>query len=405
MIRQYDIARKMGLSLAVVSRALSPERRRSDNLSEETRQSVRRVAAEMGYRKNLVAASLKQGRFKRLAFVTNGYESYMEMIRPMQKACRENGYELALFNLGHDELEIRRIFEYLIQGGFDGAVTFLYTWQSIADLAEEFLALHRPLVVVGAPPGIPEKPGLHCITVRIDQCIADACRHLYSLGHRKILCTAARFLSDEQTEDTSMKLSVVRKILPELGIRDWDPAFFFTPNPEHNMLCDGLAAAPRIVKEHPDVTAVICYNDFFAIGLAAGLRQMGKRVPEDISIIGSDNNAIGHCMNPKLTTLDLCLEDAAAAAISYIFTHLSMENSAIQPFQRKNENRESSENQNKQAQYGGKNGKFKNLWDGSSGTGVPRNLSFEGTLSIGESTAAPAKRINRNLTIEKGKQK
>ncbi|MBE6357814.1 MAG: LacI family transcriptional regulator [Lentisphaerae bacterium] len=326
MVRQIDIAKKLGVSLAVVSRALSPERGKSNNLSVNTIEKIRQVAREMGYRKNLLAMSLRRGATRRVALVVNTVDNYMELIRPIQDYCRENSYDLVLFNLGEKTSDIRRTFEYLIQGGFDAAISFLYTWESVADLAQEFIGMKKPLILVGSPSDAPALPGLHRIRLDIEKCLHEAVRHLISLGHKKIVCCQA--VTDGEAK-MDPKLALLMKIMPQYGI-EHDIRFACNIAHDQNRMRDGYLAAAELLKTHPDATACFGYNDIFSIGLIRGLKDAGKNVPCEISVIGSDSNDFSRYMIPSLSTLDLCSKLLADAAIDRLFGNLaSMDFAAV----------------------------------------------------------------------------
>lgn len=322
MIRQIDIARKLGVSLAVVSRALSPHKGKNDNLSDETREKIREVAVEMGYRKNLAAMSLRKGCFHRIAFIVQNYDSYMEMIRPMEDICKQNGYELILMHLSENEEEIRRTFEHLLQGGFDAVITFLYTWSSVAAILTEFLAQKHPVVLVGTPVDAVAMPGMLPIHIDLSESVEECVRMLYKQGHRKIVCTMSSKIHSEKPAELSKKYSPLLATLKKFGIMDWDPVFYFTPTKSKDKILDGYNAAEALLQQKPEATACICYNDLFAFGLMRGLQEKGLRVPEDISIIGSDNNSLGRFARTALTTLDLCEYDSAMLSLKFVFENL-----------------------------------------------------------------------------------
>lgn len=321
MVRQIDIARKMGVSLAVVSRALSSERSPSDNLAETTRAEVRKIANEMGYRKNLVASSLKRGRFKRIALIVHRLDSYMEIVRPMQKYWHDRNYELSMFNLGINDRDNRKIYEYIVQGGFDGAISFLYTWQSVADLATEFIAMKRPLVLIGAPVDTPSMPGLHPITVNMDSGVQAALEHILQLGHRNIVCVNG-IAENKNKGNSPIKLASIRramqKIAPDNTIKEYDFQLF----DQQDMLHEGYLAAFEIIKKFPETTACLCFNDIFAIGMAKGLREQQIRVPEDFSLIGCDNNDICSYITPQLSSIDYHYDEIAAKASELLMQNL-----------------------------------------------------------------------------------
>jgi DNA-binding LacI/PurR family transcriptional regulator len=122
----------------------------------------------------------------------------------------------------------------------------------------------------------------------------SAVRHLIKKGHRRI-----GFLNGLPHITVQQRFEGYRRALEEAGI-PFDPAHVL---PGDLTLDGGLAAAQTVIERGLDCTAYFCSNDWSAFGFIQGLRAQGLRVPEDISIIGFDDNETSKLISPALTTV------------------------------------------------------------------------------------------------------
>ncbi len=300
----YDIAEKAKLSHTTVSMAL----RDMPQVKAATRQRIRELADAMGYHPNQAAVSLTSGCTHRIALIVpqSSLPLSYTLIAQLDHLCTLDGYEMVLMQLTPDPRRNRRIFEGLLQGGFDAAVTYLYDYASVRDLIEAFLDREKPLALVGAPQDFVPRPGFFPIRIDNVSAVRDGVKMLMGLGHKYITHT----ILPEQVAD-SVCNRMIRDTLSESGVAGWEPEFAYpTLWPPHSIHC-GYHAAEFLLKNKPETTAVQCMNDMFACGLIRGLQERGVRVPRDISIIGSDNIEIGELFPVTISTIDMRMFDTA----------------------------------------------------------------------------------------------
>ena len=309
MVTIYDIAKKMRLSHTTVSMAL----RNMPCVRDSTRRKVTETAQKMGYRKNQIALSLKQGVFKRIVLVVHSFEVYGELINSLDTLCGEAGYELVLMHLEESPEKMRRTFRQIVDGGYAGCAAYFYNYAPIGDLVSEFIASGHPFVALNMPLDLEVRPGLFRLDVNPDVALENVLEALYSLGHRKIACSVMEpYFATSYPVEKYYKYVHLKKFLLNHSITlPWDPGFFYQSRYPIDYIQDGYEASKRILTEKPGVSALLCKNDQFAFGLMKGLSEEGIRVPEDLSLVASDNSKMAKFSVPSITSVDLRQKEMA----------------------------------------------------------------------------------------------
>ena len=308
MVTIYDIAKKMRLSHTTVSMAL----RDLPCVKKSTRAKIHEAARKMGYRKNQIALSLKQGAFKRIALVVHSYAVYGDLIGDLESLCGAAGYELVLMHLDESPEKMRRTFEQILNGGYAGCAAYFYNFAPVEDFVSEFISCGRPFIALNIPPDLSPKPGLFRTDVNADTAVDEALEHLHGLGHRRIACAVMEPFFSSYPAEKYYKYIQLKSFLASRSIElPWDPGFFYKSHYPINHIQDGYDAAQRILVEKQGVTALLCKNDQFAFGLMRGLAEQGIRVPEDLSLVASDNSQLAKYAYPSISSVDLRQKDLA----------------------------------------------------------------------------------------------
>ncbi len=317
MVTIYDIAEKAKLSHTTVSMAL----RNKESVKEETRKRVQLLASRMGYRPNQIALSLKQGCYRRIAFLTTDYGGFTEMIARFGKLCTDAGYEMVLMYLSSDPEKARRTFEHILQTGFAGIATFLYEYESVKDLLLEFTALKRPIALFGPPDDFIPTPGILPIDVSSEKAVSEITQYLVKMGHRRIIQTVPRQAIN--VSSYVRKAEIIQKILAASGTADWDPSFLYDSDFPGKQLEAGYAVAEQLLQEKNRATACLCMNDLFAYGLLRGMKEHGIRIPEDFSVVGCGNTDMGTYAQTSMSSIELHYIDFADIGWDFISRQLS----------------------------------------------------------------------------------
>jgi len=280
-----DIAKAAGVSPSTVSRALSDHPR----ISLETKERIRRLAAEMGYSPSAVARSLVTQRTSiiglAVAWVSDPFLA--RLVHGIEDTALEHGYTVILSSFyGAPERE-KEVLSALRERRVDGIIVE----SSCID------AGHRPfLAQFGLPTVLINRPE-YIYSVCTDNLHGGrlATDYLLDLGHSRI-----GYIAAERGRRTNLdRLEAYKKALQGRGIA-FDPALV--------VLGDGYArggkeAMSRLLALPSPPTAVFCYNDLTAIGAALAVREAGLQVPDDISLVGFDDIELAPYFHPPLTTV------------------------------------------------------------------------------------------------------
>ncbi len=312
----YDIAQRANMSHTTVSMAL----RNLPSVKKNTRERIQNIAREMGYRPNQVAVSLKSGVSKRIALMIPELDVTMnsKLIISLEHQCNLDGYEVVLMQVSKQADKMRRSMEHMLQGGYAAAVLLLYDFMPVADLINDFLAEQHPVVIVGEPKDLQPRPGLYRISVDNSSAVRDTIKMLIALGHRNIVHSIVRSAVAGSTPNR-----IIRETMAEHGITGWEPEFYYHGDNHTDYIRVGYQAARILFEQKPGVTAIQCQNDLFAYGLMRGLKELGVRVPDDISISASDNTELGEYYPVSMTSIDMRLQETAITAWNLLSAHFS----------------------------------------------------------------------------------
>jgi DNA-binding LacI/PurR family transcriptional regulator len=258
----------------------------------ETRERVLLAARELGYRPSGVARSLRQRATRTLGLIVTDIENpfFPELVRTVEDAAREQGYAILLCNASDDPEREAGYLELLVDRWVDGVVI------AASNLGvrhrEWLLAAPLPIVLVNSVDQAIELP-----TIASDSVLGGrlATEHLVGLGHRLFGIVTA----GERNLDAPDRLAGTRAALGAAGVLDAD-AHVVIDDPT---VAGGQRAAAAILESHPDVTAIVAYNDLMAIGAMRAVRASDRRVPDDVSVVGFDDVDLAAFVDPPLTTI------------------------------------------------------------------------------------------------------
>ncbi|GAB2841109.1 LacI family DNA-binding transcriptional regulator [Actinocorallia aurea] len=299
-----DVAERAGVSAMTVSRVLnSPEKVRP-----ATRARVLAAVQELDYRPNAAARVLATGRSGMLGVVSFDTTLYgpASTLYGIERAAREHDYLISIVSLsalnrrtigeGVDRLRGQNVDGIIIVAPHESAA------EGLRDLPPEL-----PIVVVGAADELP------CPLVSVDQYAgaARATRHLLSLGHE----TVWHLAGPSDWVDAHARLVGWRATLEAEGRPV--PAPLFGDWSAHSGYRLG-----RQIAGVPDLTAVFAANDSMALGLLRALREAGRRVPEEVSVVGFDDVPESPYFSPPLTTVRQNFGEVGSRALAMMIDRI-----------------------------------------------------------------------------------
>ncbi|MDO5676525.1 MAG: LacI family DNA-binding transcriptional regulator [Propionibacteriaceae bacterium] len=279
-----DVARLAGVSAQTVSRVSTG----AETVRPETRAKVLHAMEQLGYSPNRAARALRLGRFGALGIMAHRYERTGEALSTAAviDAAESMGYSVNLVSIQTADADHWK----------DAAHRMSH--QAIDGLIIIRAELTTPEMLT-LPPGLPvivsdSRLIGHYPAVTADQAGGSrmAVEHLLGLGHRTVHHLAGPTDSEpalirRATWEHTLNLAGVDA--PEPWVGDWTPAAGYS---------FGLRAAAD-----PDITAVYVANDEMAMGFLRALHESGRRVPQDVSVVGFDGLALGAYAYPPLTTV------------------------------------------------------------------------------------------------------
>jgi DNA-binding LacI/PurR family transcriptional regulator len=312
-VTRRDIAQRADTSVSVVSRALN----NSGYVAKEKKERILKIAEELNYIPNPVAASLQARRVRQILFYCKNMENAfnIQLYQGMLEEAGARGY-MVLFcgQIAFEEIKNTLVDGIIMQ---DESMARFY-------LENEGKNYHLP--VVSPSYGEPIQTGHAMPVVEIDtyRVMETALDYLWSLGHRKIAAgmpypyeslnaraTAYRSWMRGRGQKEAQKYFVaVTRRDPRLegdervlGFREETERSPYTVS--EDFFGKGMLAARLFAERRLDATAVIGFNDDFALGMIRGFEQLGIRVPQDVSVMGIDGSDSRKYVSPLLTTISL----------------------------------------------------------------------------------------------------
>ncbi|MBU3867533.1 LacI family DNA-binding transcriptional regulator [Streptomyces sp. 4503] len=308
-----DVARVAGVSAQTVSRVLSGH----PNVQERTRAKVMAAVDQLGYRRNNAARVLSSGRSRAIGVVnlqTNFY-SRAAVTSGIENAAQAAGYAVSMATTASlDSFAIDRALSRLADQGVDGVILAVPLIHS-SERIEQFTRSTPTITIDGSRTESAE-------VVAIDQALAArlATEYLLDLGHETVWHVAG---PQEWLDATSRRegwratLEAAGRSVPPPLEGDWSPASGYR---------NGL-----ILGRIPDVTAVFVASDEMAFGVIKALHELGRRVPDDISVVGVDNIELAEYCSPPLTTVAQPFAHMGALAVAHLLRHIADPDAAPRP--------------------------------------------------------------------------
>lgn len=307
-----DVAEAAGVSIATASWAVTDNR--DVQITESTRRKVRRAADELGYYHNALARGLARGCSDIIGFISDGVATSPfagQVIQGAQDEAWRNGKILLVVDTdGRKDVE-RRTFSFMFEHQVEGIIYSKWVHGSITPPDE----LGRmPSVLVNCYDECGRFPAVVPDEV---QGGATATRLLLEAGHRRIA-----FVNDAAPSPASVgRLAGYKAALAQFDV-DFDPSLVLSVTADQE---GGYGAAAQVLAT--GATGVFCHNDRTALGLYDALRESGKRMPDDISVVGFDNQeVISAHMHPALTTVGLPQYDLGVMGVRTLLRRCGADN-------------------------------------------------------------------------------
>jgi DNA-binding LacI/PurR family transcriptional regulator len=287
-----DVAKRAGVSTATVSKVLS----NTPYFTESTRQKVMEAVEELGYVPNLVARALAAGKTRIIAvvfpWVYDGIFSdphTLHILEGIEAECRQQGYNILLSTPHLNGSGLDEHYLKLIQSGYiDGIIAL-----DNVPFTSVLKPVHKKSIPV-------VNMGYHASRyyVRSDDVSGgeQLMEHILDLGHRSVGIIG---IPADLNFSTTERMKGLRAAAEASGL-DFDAL----PIAEGDFsVASGDSCAADLLTNFPELTALICLNDRMAMGAIQHMLRVGRRVPDDISVVGFDDIQMASVFHPPLTTI------------------------------------------------------------------------------------------------------
>lgn len=300
-----DVAQAAGVSAQTVSRVLSGH----PHVQPVTRSRVMTVVEEMGYRRNYTARALVTGQSRTLGVLTMATDFYSRasLSLGIENEARAHGYTVNNTTTASlASSAIGQAITRLVDQGVDGLIIAV----PLIDVDEPLERITRRVPTVTVDGSRTSAADV----VAVDQAEAArlATRHLIELGHQ----TVWHIAGPAEWSDSATRVAGWRETLQEAGCEvppelhgDWTPESGYRNG--------------QFLGRMPEVTAVLVASDEMAFGTLRALHELGRRVPDEVSVVGIDDIALAAYSQPPLTTIRQSFEQTGRRAVTHLIRQMT----------------------------------------------------------------------------------
>lgn len=316
-----DVAEAAGVSISTVSKVLNGHY----SISEKTADHVRRIMRQMNYYPSANAQNFASGANRTVVLLANMSPNMafqnphmFEIVAGLEEALRKRGYRLIL--QGTDETSACGLAEEIISRRSADAIA-IHVGVMTHPLSAVLTRLQFPHIVLGMP------------NFDSQVCWIDnnntysgtvAASYLISQGYRKIAFIGGKYYD----LGSAHRLQGVKQGLANAGIRLDDQYIWLGDSTR----ADGFRMATKLLDQRLPPDAIICANNYIALGCVDALHKKGMKIPEDIGVMAFDDYPFSQIIEPQLTVVDINVRDMGAQAAKFLVDIIKHPNMQIQTY-------------------------------------------------------------------------
>lgn len=303
-----EIAKEAGVSIATVSRVIN----KKGGVNEKTKQKVQNVIEELNYKPNSIAVSLNNKKSKTIALImpdiTNPF--FPELAKIIERETVKKGYNLIICNSDNDEVLEKEQISMIDQKYIDGLIIASDFFK------KSYLSRDIPVVVIDRI----TNNEFSTVTAENYEGAIVATKHLLDIGCKKI----AHISGPSNLKVAQDRLKGYEKVARTMN---WF---------NNSYVVDGgysLEKAFKVTKElmynNKNIDGIFAGNDLMGVGVLKSLYSMGKKVPDDVAVIGFDGIAFSKLTIPELSTIAQPIHKMAFEATNILFNQIDNNNSSL----------------------------------------------------------------------------
>lgn len=305
----YDIATELNVSPSTVSRALKKHK----SIGKKTIKKVEEKATQLGYRPNVVAANLRNQKTHTIGVIISRVDRpfISTLIGGIESEAKKKGYHV-IFTQSHDKmkLEIENA-NVLFNSRIDGLIVSLAMETNNYDHFRPFLNKDIPLVFVDR---VTETLNTDLVVIDNTQSAFIATKHLIDQGCKRI----AHFAGAQHRNVYRNRRTGYENAITQSGL-SIDNSLIIELN--HLSADEGLRAAEKLLKSKNPPDGIFAANDTTAISAIQCAKKLGIKVPEELAVVGFNNDPICTIVDPELTSIDHPAKQMGELAARQLLEH------------------------------------------------------------------------------------
>jgi DNA-binding LacI/PurR family transcriptional regulator len=299
-MRLEDVAKRAKVSIATVSRVVNSV----GPVKNSTRARVLKAIQELKYHPNIHARNLAGGKSRTLGMIVSNLENpfFLDIFRALESDAHRRGYEVLVANTDYRARQLVSSVHLMMGRRLAGLAVIVSEMEP--SLIQELTETNLPIVFYDV--GTPAR-NISNIKVRYEKGMQRVVEYLYSVGHRRMAFVGHHISLEPLLDRKKSFLDTMKRYAGEV---------------EHATVADcdgpvgGQQATRQLLASGFKPTAIICVNDFMALGVVRELREHGLEVPRDVSVTGYDNISLSEYAFPPLTTVNIPREMIGHLAFS-----------------------------------------------------------------------------------------
>ena len=306
-----DVAQRAGVSTATVSRVLN----NIGVVKSTTRTRVLKAIQDLKYYPNVHARALAGGVSRTLGLIVSNLENpfFLDIFRVLEQEAHDHGYEVLIANTDYDSQWLNSSVRIMLGRRVAGlALVVSEIDQALLDELDE-RKIRTVVYDVGAP-----RRNILSIKANYSRGTQRVAEYLRSLGHRKMAFVGHHTALGPLSDRKQAFVEVMERYKSDVE---------FTTVADSDGYSGGRRAAKELFASGFRPTAILCVNDFMAVGVLRQLRDMGLDVPRDVSVAGFDNISLSEVIFPSLTTLHIPRDQIGRQ----IFESLTSQKTSVRP--------------------------------------------------------------------------
>jgi LacI family transcriptional regulator, galactose operon repressor len=306
----YDLAKKLNISIATVSRALKDD----PVVSKKTKKKIFELAEEMGYRSNHFARNLRNQRTQTVGVIVPRLNSYFmsTVIAGIESIANNEGYNLIISQSSESEQKEKMSAKTMFNNRVDGLLVSLSYDTNDLSHFDQFVRKNIPIIFFDRGE---QHDDFTNVLIDNKKAAYEATKHLIEQGCTRIVHITAKPKRNVYID----RLSGYKQALAENNIEFKDENLIIG----NLSLEAGMEAAEVILKMNPLPDGVLVANDNCAVGCMLALKQAGIRIPDDIAFVGFNNDPVSKVIEPNLTTINYPGYEMGEVAARNLINHLN----------------------------------------------------------------------------------